>query len=162
MYAETNIEKGMGSGGHSHSPSGRPGAIQAVREETGPSKGAGDSSLPAETQLGLQEPAHGRSPPRGLLVFPVLIISSRGSPDFLLMFSSCPLSFSYDWRLLEGKAVSESTVILALTEGRQKCCRFLGPAGQLLLVRHLVAALRAQLGQRYWRPRWWAQGSSTQ
>lgn len=60
--------------------------------------GAGDSSLPAETQLDLQEPARERSPLRGLLVFPMLIISSRGSPDFLLMFSSCHLSFSYDWR----------------------------------------------------------------
>lgn len=61
---------------------------------------------------------------------------------------------------LEGKAVSESTVILALRswqghggEGRQKCCHFLGPTGQLLLIRHLVASLCAQLGQCNQRPK---------
>lgn len=58
MCAEMDIKKGMGSSDHSHSPSGRPGDIQAVREEMGPRKGTDNSSLSAETQLDLQAPAH--------------------------------------------------------------------------------------------------------
>lgn len=39
LFAETNIEKGMGSRDHSHTPSGRAGALQAARKKWGQEKG---------------------------------------------------------------------------------------------------------------------------